>query len=1124
MITSDTFTQDMLSNPSKLTKATIDAMEQSDTGTGFTIQDPNNGFVMQLMANMSVFAKFSEKIDNTYSFMYPQRSRTAEQLYPHLSEFDYIKLMASPATLPFVFAMDRDWISANSIYFDENYDKIEIPSTSFFTMGGVTYSMYHGIDILVNRNTGAVTAFYNSDTKTYLNVLESNMLLDVQEFTRDGINWFQIMFNMYQFERNQEIFTVGSEQGFIKTLSYEDQFYAIKVSTLRSDGVWEELQYSLTQMFYDYQSPTAILSLLTDQSSVKIEIPQIYFDNGQISQKIKVETFSTKGAVNYSLSPADVTGIKANFDTSSTPFAAPLTQMPTWIISPAVVEVAGGSNVMSYEEMREAVVKQRLYDRVAVTTPEIIEAGKKAGFDLTRITDDLTERMYIATNVLVDSNDMVIPTFAGSILIADKSLKNDPSTIINFSDGYYTILPTTTFKIAQNGLTCVPMSDGEVATMGQMTNKQMVDELNKGTYVRQPFHITLLTNPKSPQALIYNLLSPSMTSLTFIKENPHSAPQMAVTACKVNHLDNGTGGYQVVMGVTRSSNIVDEDSSSFNVFMTCRSKTGEPVYLPAVYRGVDEYGIDNWEVKLATLYHITTDDFITVMMYDGNDILSEVEISLNQSFTIVTSFDRNFDTGIRVDSVLNGHLPSSRMNTDVAMAQQTMVLSLGRNLSSQIYCGVNTNWGNDVYKTADETVYYKTNVPVFQTTEAGIINTRYNATSKATEIVVLYPADATPADTRDLAITVTKTIATATSSTTTKFNVGDTTGVLVGMQVRGLNIPVGAVVKSFTKQTLTISVPIETPVTINTVLTLTNPHALLRTSAAQGAAGDQLTVASTANLLVGQSVFGFDLAAGTLVKSIESNTQFTLSKPTLKALTSDSLLTIVNTTAPGVVKIQKGDVISDPTGKPIVIKGAENQYMIPAILFDGRLFASQDPKDQQIITTISQRLQNYANQIATIDAGLIEDSNVFYKPARTMGYANFGIGSGRTINIPLELSFEVTVYVDISVFNTQTLLSTMSASILSEVNAGIQRPVISVSEITDDIRRTLGTNVSAVEMGDISGIDDLRLISLEERGATPSIENFLSIQSDNSIKRSPNVKITYLPKPDTSEASILARI
>lgn len=1124
MFDSATFTRAMLSNPNKLAQAIIGAMEATDTGTPFTINDPNNGFVMQMLASVEIFSKFSQKVDEVNSFFYPQRARNAEQLFPHLSEFDYVKLMASPATLPFVFAMSRDWIISTGVYFDENYNKIQIPAISSITMGGVIYSMYHPIDILINRNTGSVTAFYDTTQPNKLDVLSTNMLIDVQEYTKNGINWFQIQFNMYQFERYSKIFTVGSEQGFIKTLPYEDQFYAVEIYTQNTSGQWVELKYSLTQLYYDYQTPTAVLSLLPDRNQLKIEIPQIYFDNNQISQSIKINLYTTKGAVNYSLSAADVTGLTADFAPNSSAFAAPLAQMPTWVIVPTTTEVIGGSDVLSYAQIREAVVNQQLDDRVAVTTPEIIQAGKKAGFDLTRIKDDLTERIYYASNILTDSNELIVPTFAGNILIADESLTGNPSTIIDYSDGYYTILPTTTFKISKNSLTCVPMTDGEVETMSHLNDLDLVAELNKGIYVRQPFHITLLTHPKSPQALIYNLLSPSMKSLTFIKENSNSAPQMSVVSCVVNHLNNGTGGYEILLNVTRSSNIRSVNPNTFNVILACPTKTGVSVYLPATYISTNSGGIDLWKIQLATTYHITTDDFITVAMNNEEDDLVFIEISINQKFDILTSFITNYEPTIPIDSSINNLLPPSFRTITTGMSRQTMILSLGQNLSTQIYCGVNTSWGNDVYMTADADVYYETTVPIYQTNETGAMNTRLNTSTNAIEIVEVYPIGAVPSETDDLLLSIAANVPVPSSGTTTSIPLDNVVGILIGMPVRGTNIPVNSAVTAVVGNVVTISKKITTPLLLGLVLTFTNPHPLKRTTVAQTSAGVQLTVGSTTDLLKGQSVFGFDVPTGAKIASIDSSTQFSLTVPTTTPVANNTLLTIINTTNTGVIKTKVGDIITDPTGAAVVIKAAQNQYLIPAILFDGRLFSSEDPNDQQIVTTISQFLQNFANQISTIDVGLIEDSSVYYKPARTMGFANFGIGAGRSVNMQLELSFSVTLYVDVSVFNTQTLLTTLSNTVVSVINKGIQKPIISVSDITEDIKNALGANVTAVEMGDISDVDGLRLISLEEIGSSPSIENLLSVQADGTITRQPNIRITYLPKPDTSGATTLTQL
>lgn len=1110
---STTFTKEMLSNPNLLTNTVIDAMEASDTSGSLQINDPNNGFVIQMMANNHIFSKFAELVDYTNAFYYSQRARNSEQLYTHLSEFDYISLMAKPAVVPFVFAMSKQWIIANAVLFDDNYNKIQIPATSFITMGGLTYSMYYPIDIFVNRNTGSVTAFYNTENVNSLYSLESNMLLDVQEYTRDGIEFFQIIFNTFQFNRSVKDVTASIEQGFIRTFTFEDQFYAAKVFYYASDNTWKELSYSLSQMVYDYQTPTALITVMSDSSEVKIEIPQIYFSNNQISQSIRVELYTTRGNINLSLSATDVTGVIANFDTGSSDFAAPLVQMPTWLIVPTSLEVVGGSDAKSYDEIRDAIVNQRLHSQVPITSQQLTQAAINAGFEkITRYIDDVTERMYFVSNVLTDNDDMILPTFTGDILITDTSLEGGTASIINYSDGYNTILPTTLFKIVNDTTTCLPLTDGETTVLQGMSKADQIIELNKGNLVRQPFHITLLTDAKSPYANVYNLLSPKMKSLTFIRENPSSAPQMSVIACSVEHQDNGTGGFRVLMTVDKSSNIENADRNNFKVVLTCKTKIGEDVYIPATYVGVDNNNNDVWQVILATNYHITTEDYITVMMLDASNTLSAVELALEQTFNILTMFVSTFDTQVPNDLILNNQLPSLYVGTHTAMAQQKMVLTLGKNLSNQVYCGVNTTWGNDVYDTADSTVYYTTNVPVFQTNESGVIVTRKNVTTDAIEVVTLYDIGDAPSATGDL-IYITDQDALATTAV---LHFPSTQGVLVGMAVRGLNVPINAKVLSKTNTTVTLDIPIDTLITSDTEITFTNPNMVKRVFLDQSTEGPQLVVEDTSDILVGQSVFGFGIPNGSKVISIDSETEFTIDNDTTEVVTENTALTFLNTTAPGVVKIAQGDVLKDPTGKPIIIKGASNQYAIPSILFDSRLFVSDQPSDQAIVGTISQRMQSYADQIANIDSSFIEDADVFYKPVRTMGMATFGIGNNQKIRLPLSLSFSAAIYLDPATYSSDTTKETMERTVISIINEEIRKPIISVSEISNVIRDRLGAINASVEMGGINGNDSLRLVALEDSTGVAGIEYTLILLSDNTIDRVPNVKITFLPKPDTS--------
>jgi hypothetical protein len=340
------------------------------------------------------------------------------------------------------------------------------------------------------------------------------------------------------------------------------------------------------------------------------------------------------------------------------------------------------------------------------------------------------------------------------------------------------------------------------------------------------------------------------------------------------------------------------------------------------------------------------------------------------------------------------------------------------------------------------------------------------------------------------------------------------------MPVRGTNLLTNAHITGIGSGTITISGLVTATVPSGTNITVTNQSLLLRTTAAQTSAGTTLTVASTAGLIVGQSAFGFGISSGARVASIPSATTFTLSVPTTEALGNHTLITIINTTAPGVVRVAQGSVVTDGNGNPIVVTPAQNQFLIPSIMFDGRLYASTDPSDKEIISSIYSLLQNYANQVVTLDAGLLESSEVYYRPARTMGYAVYGTGNSLTSTLPLELSFTISLYVSLAVYNNINLITTMQNTIISILNTSIQSSPISIANIESTIVTQLGSNIEGIAMGGINNNDSLRLIALEDSSSTPSLEYILVRNTDGSVSRVPNVTFNWIVAPDSASAEV----
>jgi hypothetical protein len=1111
-INQSTVTTDLIRTPSLLASTMIDALESTDTQE-VSIVDPFNGFVIQMMSMCHIFSKLNEEIDDRLSYLYKNRARTAKHLLTHLSEFTYSKVMGKPATVPFALKMSSDWLRKNSVQYDENYNMLEIPAESYIEMSGTRFATYYPIQFLINRNTDALSATYRLDDTHPLYTLESNALLRSYTEVKDGIEWFLISFNMFQYAMDVQTFNASSNQGFAKTLTYTDKFYAIRVMHRLDSGLWSEMTISLSTMNYDRTVPTAIISLDPDNNQIGIKIPLVYFTTGLLRNSIKVMIYTTKGAINYSVNMTDLQSIAAHWVTSDSVYSAPMEKMPSWGLLPVSEVISGGSDPMTYAELRDAVVNNRLSDAVAITMAQLEQKAIAAGFEaITREADNVTDRLYFVWKTLRDSSDMIIPTLSGSILLDADTLDGDPETIINFDDGYHTILPTTVYKLPGESTVCTPLTTAEANNFKTMSKQEIVDELNKGNYVRQPFHIVLQEDPRSPTAKIYHMMSPTFTNLVFKDENAHSAPQMSAIAGALVHRANGTGGFLLNLHVERSANIVDLDASLLSVVLTVIDTKGEKYYLPLTCASSTD-GDDVWQAILGTNYRITSENTIILVMYDENDTESSAVINMNQEFKLIYSFKTSYDSTIPKDATLNALLPTTLKTPSTAMCYQTVMMEFGKDLTDQLYTGVNVTWGSDVYQTATENVYHKATAPIYQYDESGIIYTDSDPLGYGSlKVCLMYEAGDTPPDTGDIVTKTARNIAVPSSGTTTVIEVVDATGFLIGMPVRGLNIPTNATVQTKNGNLITINKVITAAIPAGSVITGSNSQVMVRTSAVQSAISRTIPMAHTTGIYPGMTAHCIDFNRGTTVVSV-TGSSVTVSADPKAVLPAGRLITFVNATAHGVIKIAKGDVLLGVDGKALIESYARNKYRIPAILFDGRIFASESPEDTALVSSIHDTISTHADQIATIDENMREVCSTFYRPYRTMGYSSFAKGNSQYLTLPLTVGFSVTLYVDESTYNNEDARDLMEQTIITTINDAVDDDYIDIQRIGKAIDDAVSDDSTRVEMGGINNDPSLRFLALNEKGTGTSVGQVLKLLDDGTIDRVPDITITFIQKP-----------
>lgn len=1109
MFDDETLGAAILGNPTQLQYRILSEVAGRVLDGATSIPSMNNGFCVLLDASSSTTAQFVKQEDSKFRALYADRAEFSSELYPHLSDFDYVDFTAKPCTLQLKMVFDKNWIIANAVSYDDNYSLITIPATATFRLGTRMYGMYYPINIMVNKANSVVTTTYDLTVANPLMAMTTNRVSDITTFSKDGSTYYQFAFTVYQFARTTKTFVTSAAKGFSQAFTFTDQFYAARVYYLNGT-TWVELSYSLSQMMYNQNTPTAILTPMSDTSTLQIDIPQVYFTNNQVGTQIKVEIYTSAGQLNEAISSADALVMTADLDVTSSAFAAPLASPTTLICVPYdQTSLVGGGNGKDITSMKSQIVSGSLYKTVPISPQELsASVSDYDGFSMYKYIDNITDRIFFAGNVLEFTDSTQVPTVVSNILLTPDNTAGDPSTILTYSGNLITILPTTIFQYSESTGISLPLTDDEVSALQSLSVDDLVSELNTNYYTRQPFHIVLSTNSKYPVATSYNMMNPTMTSLMFVYENPHSAAQLTVTDVGITHLANGTGGYAIKFAVQFTDALSSADKASQRIFMYTTDKSGQQVYLEATYLS-STTTYDVYSAVLPTTYCISTDGYLRTQLLNNSNVLVDSDIDLSQTWNIIgciamsafPSIPQSFDTTYAVPAVISG--------TWIITTQQTATITLAENMTNIIKNNVTTTWGSAVYATYPNNVYRTYGVDQYLTDANGMTVMRKNAAGTGIDLVKVHSSS-------DYVLTGGKIVISITESQTTPsatVAVSDTSQLLVGARVDGLYLVAGTTIQSIdtVNSTITLSAA-PTAVVAGTLLNIQSGDVKTTVSVAQTAAGTQITLTDTSTLLVGMTVVGMDIPS-TVIDGIDGNV-VTLRDATTSPLLAGATVECFNAAGPYQLLHSAGDPMTDANGDPIVKTAPANQYGIEVIQFDGRLYAAQDSVSMAYVSSLTATLTANAHILDPVRTTLLERTKLYYKPMRTIGHANFGIGNGISQNLPLGISLDVTYYVSQAVMDNTTLTDEIKELTIEALSEYItSNTTYSTADITDTLKENFSSNITTLSVSGFWRNDDYKSVAILDNNVSPSLAWSLTKQTDQTLALVPDVTISIELEP-----------
>lgn len=535
------------SNPSGIMTAMLEALDEVMNGTvGFF--DPTNPTVMLLESSaVAVAAAVNENV-SLLRHRYSSLAETQEELYNHMSDWDFANRFASPGVVPIGFLFGLNTMLTEMVMDEEEKcKKAVIPRDTEVVIGNITFTLQYPI-VIRYYNTGTLAVSYDAEIVSPFQSLETNIIPYEQRAMPDGTRFIYFQVPLHQLKIDMITNTIQAGRVFKMQTSFTDQFFYAR-AFIRNSGTgnnWLEIKTTHSDLVFDRRNPTIVLKV--DSDTITATLPLIYTTTGSLLGDVKLHVYTTKGGLVENLENYDTAIELRALDPDkdlSVYTTDSLNIVPRQAITTATL--SGGTNGLSFEKLRERVIFNSVGPQILpITTVQIQTAVENQGFDIIKNVDMVTDRIFLATQNLPKPSNTRLLTSANigieTFVVDKETLENHPYVYVN--GDRWTLTPKNLFK-QDNGILSM-LSLKKIQELQLLEETVKVTRLNTSKYLFTPFH-WVFDNTKSDFALRpYYLDKPTISTINFVRQN--QTLELAVNTA-ARWITRTTYGYKVSIRV-----------------------------------------------------------------------------------------------------------------------------------------------------------------------------------------------------------------------------------------------------------------------------------------------------------------------------------------------------------------------------------------------------------------------------------------------------------------------------------------------------------------------------------------------------------------------------------------------
>lgn len=166
----------------------------------------------------------------------------------------------------------------------------------------------------------------------------------------------------------------------------------------------------------------------------------------------------------------------------------------------------------------------------------------------------------------------------------------------------------------------------------------------------------------------------------------------------------------------------------------------------------------------------------------------------------------------------------------------------------------------------------------------------------------------------------------------------------------------------------------------------------------------------------------------------------------------------------------KGNVKLDANGLPIVANERQIGNQIDILLVDGTYWFSNDTVAINYRQEFTRILVDWImNDLTSISPSLLEKTNIYFYPKTTTGQVDVMFGPGHLTSVNANQELQVLLHVSKTVYADTKLRDQLKTNTIKAINDYFTNDVISISELTDQLRGVYGGDVIDVKVTGLGG-------------------------------------------------------